>query len=100
MAPSTPPPPSSDELAALTIASTACFVMSLCHLQESLGFSPLAAGLIFAAYAGGFATASLTWTRASAIVRDRLPIAGPLVMATALLAVGVIAGGGGWSVAL
>jgi hypothetical protein len=28
MAPSTPPPPSSDELAALTIASTSCSVMS------------------------------------------------------------------------
>src|SRR4051812_49658568 len=30
MAPSTPPPPRSDEFAALTIASTACFVMSPC----------------------------------------------------------------------
>jgi len=86
---------------ALVMACYAGFLVSLTlHLQESLGFSPLAAGLIFAAYAGGFATASLTWTRASATVRDRLPIAGPLVMATALLAVGVIARGGGWSVAL
>jgi MFS family permease len=85
---------------ALVMACYAGFLVSLTlHLQESLGFSPLAAGLIFAAYASGFATASLTWTRASATVRDRLPIAGPLVM-TALLAVGVIARGGGWSVAL
>ena len=86
---------------ALVMACYAGFLVSLTlHLQESLGFSPLAAGLIFAAYASGFATASLTWTRASATVRDRLPVAGPLVMATALLAVGVIARGGGWSVAL
>jgi MFS family permease len=63
---------------ALVMACYAGFLVSLTlHLQESLGFSPLAAGLIFAAYASGFATASLTWTRASATVRDRLPIAGP-----------------------
>ncbi len=82
---------------ALVMACYAGFLVSLMlHLQGSLGFSPLAAGLIFAAYAGGFATASLTWTRASAAVSDRLPIAGPLVMAAALLAVGLIARGGGW----
>jgi hypothetical protein len=70
------------------------------HLQESLGFSSLEAGLIFAAYASGFATASLTWTRATAMMRDRLPLAGPPVIATAFLAVGLIAGGGHWPVAL
>jgi MFS family permease len=86
---------------ALVMSCYAGFLVSLTlHLQENLGFSPLAAGLIFAAYAGGFATASLTWTRASAPVRDRLPIAGPLIVATALLAVGVSARRGGWSVAL
>jgi MFS family permease len=84
---------------ALVMACYAGFLISLTlHLQESLGFSPLKAGLIFAAYANGFATVSLTWTRAGA--RDRLPIAGPLVMAAALLAVGLIARGGHWPVAL
>ena len=86
---------------ALVMACYAGFLISLTlHLQESLGFSPLKAGLIFAAYASGFATVSLTWTRAGATVRDRLPIAGPLVMAAALLAVGLIARGGHWPVAL
>jgi MFS family permease len=85
----------------LVMACYAGFLVSLTlHLQEGIGFSPLKAGLIFAAYATGFAIASLTWTRASATVRDRLPVVGPLVMATALLAVGLIARGGHWPVAL
>jgi MFS family permease len=86
---------------ALVMACYTGFLVSLTlHLQEGLGFSPLEAGLIFAAYASGFATVSLTWTRAGATVRDRLPIAGPLVMATALMALGLIARGGHWPVAL
>jgi predicted MFS family arabinose efflux permease len=86
---------------ALVMACYTGFLVSLTlHLQGSLGFSPFEAGLIFATYAGGFATASLTWTRAGATVRDRLPLAGPLVMGTALLVVGMIARGGGWPVAL
>jgi MFS family permease len=85
----------------LVMACYAGFLVSVTlHLQESLGFSPLKAGLIFAAYASGFASASVAWTRAGASVRDRLPIAGPLVMATALLAVGLIARGGHWPVGL
>jgi MFS family permease len=76
------------------------FLLSLTlHLQAGLGFSPLHAGLIFAAYASGFATASLTWTRTGASVRDRLPVAGPLVMGAALVAVGLVASGGGWPLA-
>jgi hypothetical protein len=83
------------------MACYAGFLVSVTlHLQESLGFSSLEAGLIVAAYASGFATASLTWTRANAMVRDRLPIAGPLVTATALVAVALIARGGHWPVAL
>jgi predicted MFS family arabinose efflux permease len=86
---------------ALVMACYTGFLVSLTlHLQGSLGFSALQAGLIFTAYASGFATASLTWTRASMSVRDRLPVAGPLVMAAALLAVGLIARGGGWPAAL
>jgi len=85
---------------ALVMACYAGFLVSLTlHLQGSLGFSALQAGLIFAAYASGFATASLTWTRAGATVRDRLPIAGALVMAAVLLGVGLIARRGGWPVA-
>jgi MFS family permease len=86
---------------ALVMACYTGFLVSLTlHLQGNLGFSPLQAGLIFAAYASGFATASLTWTRAGATVRGRLPITGPLVMAAVLLAVGLIARGGAWPVAL
>jgi hypothetical protein len=77
------------------------FLISLTlHLQAGLGFSPLHAGLVFAGYASGFATASLTWTRASATARERLPVAGPLAMGAALLAVGLVAHQGGWPLAL
>jgi predicted MFS family arabinose efflux permease len=89
-------------LAVLLIMS--CYsglVLSLTlHLQSGLGFSPLEAGLIFAAYATGFATASLTWTRAPAGTRERLPVFGPLAMAVAIVAVGLIAAGGAWPLAL
>jgi MFS family permease len=86
---------------ALMMACYAGFLVSLTlHLQEGLGFSARASGLIFAAYASGFAAASLTWTRASATVRNRLPIAGPLLMAAALLAVALIARSGRWPVLL
>src|SRR5215211_5692557 len=85
----------------LIMAAYAGFLVSLTfHLQDGLGFGPLHSGLIFAAYASGFATASLTWTRASATTRDRLPIAGPLAMGAALLAAGLIASRGDWPVAL
>jgi len=85
----------------LVMACYAGFLISLTlHLQDSLGFSPLRAGLTFAAYASGFATISLTWTRAGARMRERLPVAGPLAMGTALLGVGLVAAGGRWPIAL
>jgi MFS family permease len=85
----------------LVMACYAGFLLALTlHLQEALHFTPLRAGLTFAAYAGGFAVASLTWTRASAAARERLPIAGPLLMGAALLGVGLTAAGGGWPAAL
>jgi MFS family permease len=85
----------------LIMSAYAGFFVSLTfHLQDGLGFGPLRAGLIFAAYACGFATASLTWTRASATTRDRLPILGPLAMGAALLGIGLIAAHGGWPVAV
>jgi len=77
------------------------FLVSLTlHLQGALGFGPLHAGLTFAAYAAGFATVSLVWTRASAATRERLPILGPLAMGAALLAIGLLAEHGGWPAAL
>jgi MFS family permease len=85
----------------LVMACYAGFLLSLTlHLQDTLGFTPLQAGLTFAAYAGGFAAASLTWTRAGTATRDRLPVAGPLLMGAALLAVGLMAGGGHWRAAV
>jgi MFS family permease len=81
----------------LVMACYAGFLVTLTlHLQDGLGFSPLKAGLIFAVYASGFAIASLTWTRSARMIRDRLPVAGPFVMAAALLALGMIARGGRW----
>jgi MFS family permease len=85
----------------LVMGAYAGFLVSLTiHLQDGLGFTPLHAGMVFAIYASGFATASLTWTRAAAGMRDRLPVIGPLVMGAALLGVGLIASGGGWPLGL
>jgi Major Facilitator Superfamily len=67
---------------------------------EPLAFSPLHAGATFAVYASGFATASLTWTRMPARYHDGLPVAGPLVMGVALLAVGLVSAGGPWETAV
>jgi MFS family permease len=66
------------------------------HLQDGLGYTPLQAGLTFAIYASGFALASLTWTRAPAALRRRLPALGALGMAAAIAAIGVLARGGAW----
>jgi MFS family permease len=85
----------------LIMACYSGFLLALTlHLQTALRFSPLHAGLIFATYASGFATASLTWTRFGAGARSRLPVIGPLVMGGALLAVGLAASGGGWPLGL
>jgi MFS family permease len=76
----------------LVMACYAGFLLSLTlHLQNGLGFTPLRAGGTFAFYALGFATASLTWTRFKPAARERLPVAGPLLMAAALVAVGASA---------
>jgi hypothetical protein len=85
----------------LVMGCYAGFLVSLTlHLQGALGFGPLHAGLTFAAYAAGFATVSLTWARASAGARDRLPLLGPLAMGAALLSIGLLADRGGWPVGL
>jgi predicted MFS family arabinose efflux permease len=85
----------------IMMACYAGFLVSLTlHLQSSLGFSALEAGLIFAAYAVGFAVTSLAWTHASGLMSDRLPVIGPLIMAAALLGIGRLAAGGGWPLGL
>jgi Major Facilitator Superfamily len=84
----------------LTMACYAGFLVTLTlHLQNSLRFSPLDAGLIFTAYATGFAATSVAWTHARPTVRDRLPVLGPLIMGAGLAAIGMVAVGGGWPVA-
>ena len=85
----------------LGMAAYAGFVVTLTlHLQDALGFTPLQAGATFAIYATGFATASVTWTRARTRARRWLPVLGPLVLGAALLGVGLIADTGSWPVAL
>jgi MFS family permease len=85
---------------ALVMSCYAGFLLSLTlRLQDGLGFSALHAGLMFAIYAAGFATSSLTWTHVPAPARETLPIVGPLLMGAALLALGLSAGSGGWALA-
>jgi MFS family permease len=76
----------------LVMSAYAGLLLSLTlYLQGALGFTPLQAGLTFAIYAAGFATASLTWTRCSSLIRDRLPLVGPPAMAAAVIGIGLIA---------
>jgi MFS family permease len=85
----------------LVMSAYAGLLISLTlYLQGPLRFTPLHAGLTFAIYAAGFATASLTWTRASPTARERLPVLGPIAMGAALLGVGLIADGGRWPLGL
>jgi hypothetical protein len=84
----------------LVMGGYAGFLFSLTlHLQSALRFTPLHAGLIFAIYACGFASASLTWTRAPQRVRTWLPPGGAIAMAAAIFGVGLLARDGGWSTA-
>jgi MFS family permease len=90
-------------VAAVTIvmACYAGFLVSLTlHLQSGLGFSAFEAGLVFASYAVGFGVTSLAWTHGDRAVSDRLPVIGPLIMAAALLSIGLLAAGGGWPLEL
>jgi predicted MFS family arabinose efflux permease len=90
-------------VAALTtvMACYARFLVSLTlHLQSTLGFSAFEAGLVFASYSVGFAVTSLAWTHAARAMSDRLQVIGPLIMAAALLSIGLVAADGGWPVGL
>ena len=57
------------------------------YLQSGLGFSPLGSGLVFTAYAGGFAFANLDWARLPGRLLRWTPTAAlaALVVADALL---------------
>ncbi|WP_454850955.1 MFS transporter [Promicromonospora soli] len=60
------------------------------HVQDDLGWTPLAAGLAFLPYTIGFGAMSLTWGRMPERVIRALPVAGPVVLA---LVVSVVATG-------
>ncbi|GAA3222323.1 MFS transporter [Nonomuraea helvata] len=57
------------------------FTLTL-HLQSTLRFSPLQAGLAFVPYAVGFGTLSLTWNRYPRRLQNALPVMGPIMFAT------------------
>ncbi|MER7545836.1 MFS transporter [Spirillospora sp. NPDC127506] len=63
------------------------FTLAL-YLQDVLGFSPLRAGLTFVPYTMGFATVGLGWTRFP--LRTKLPSAGLLSFAIAVLVLAVL----------
>src|SRR5262249_52924095 len=85
----------------LVMACYAAFLVTLTlHLQSSLHFSPLDAGLVFAAYAIGFGITSMTWPSVGTRRGDALPFAGALVLASGLFALGIVAAGGSWPIAL
>lgn len=56
------------------------------YLQNTLHDSALRAGLTFAAYAAGFATASLTWARLPVALHARVPAAGFALISAATAA--------------
>ncbi len=70
------------------------------YLQSGLGFSPLGSGLVFTAYASGFAFANLNWSRLPERLLRWTPTAAlaALVLADALL--GAIISRHGWTPAL
>lgn len=66
------------------------------HLQNTLHESALSSGLTFAAYATGFATASLTWFRLPTAWHGRIPAAGFGLIVVATGALAWLSMGGGW----
>jgi MFS family permease len=65
-------------------------------LQHALHRGALRSGLTFAAYAAGFATASLTWTRLPAAWQPRLPAAAFAVFALACASLAALTWPGAW----
>lgn len=66
------------------------------YLQQALHRSPLVSGLTFAAYAVGFATASLTWTRLPAAWHACVPVCGFAAVAAATAVLAWATSGGSW----
>jgi MFS family permease len=71
-------------------AYTALLFSLTLHLQDDLGFTPLRAGLAFAAYAVGFAVMSLGWRRLPAA--RWLPVGGPVALGGGAVAIAALAG--------
>jgi hypothetical protein len=92
---------------AVRMALAGVFAMMACYggllfttalyLQSALHESALRSGLTFAAYAGGFATASLTWSRLSGGLHAYMPTIGFSLMAAANVSIAV-ASRGGWPI--
>jgi len=72
------------------------FIFTL-HVQDDLGWTPLAAGLAFLPYTIGFGAMSLSWARMPGRVVRVLPVAGPLVLAVVVALVAT--GASPWSLA-
>jgi MFS family permease len=70
------------------------------HLQVGLRFTPLAAGMTFAAYAAGFAAVSARWPSLGQQVQRWLPGAGLLALAAADMVLAARLVASGWSPAL
>jgi MFS family permease len=71
------------------------FAMAL-QLQDGLGNSALRAGITFVPAAGMFALVSLNWRRLPARWQTHLPVAGFVMNALSMVALGVAARHGGW----
>lgn len=72
----------------LIMGCYSAFLLTLAlHLQATLDFSPLEAGLAFIPYPVGFGALSLTWNRYPQRVQSVLPVAGPIAFAAGSLAV-------------
>lgn len=69
------------------------------YLQQALHRSPLASGLTFAAYAAGFATASLTWTRLPVRWHASVPACGFATVAAGTAGLAWATSGGTWPAA-
>ena len=67
------------------------------HVQDDLGWTPLAAGLAFLPYTIGFGAMSLTWARMPERVVRALPVAGPIVLAVVVAVVAT--GASPWALA-
>lgn len=75
------------------------FAMAL-YLQLGLGFSPIGSGLVFTAYAVGFGTANLNWSKLPPPLLRWTPAAALVAMAAALLVFGLVDLRTGWTPAI